>query len=245
MTALPFTNLSTICQSICNTGGPQTSSSSYKPPQYRRVTLPHALFKQELNLWQSHLLQHTTLKTKAQLTMGVAIPSYRACPQLLEKLLTCTVTEPNVSLRFLLQIDQPTIPAVVGKWIRDKQIEMMHKLRVRLNASNLGAGMTRNALLDASAAQYVIFFDDDVEPSPQCIDAYVRAARSNPDAAGFAGWYQYNYVVAPCIWSVAQWSDLIRSNLIYIHLMQRQSCWACCNGTDKACQMSFYTPGSL
>ncbi|KAL0050914.1 hypothetical protein WJX82_009838 [Trebouxia sp. C0006] len=48
-------------------------------------------------------------------------------------------------------------------------------------------GMTRNALLEASAAQYVVFFYDDVEPSLGCLDAYVQAARQHPEAAGFAG----------------------------------------------------------
>ena len=92
-----------------------------------------------------------------------------------------------MSLRFLLQIDQPKVPAAATDYIVSKQEQMMHKLRVRHNASNLGAGMTRNALLDAAAAHYVIFFDDDVEPSAGCIDAYVHAARQHPDAAGFAG----------------------------------------------------------
>ena len=106
---------------------------------------------------------------------------------LLQKLLSISVTEPHVSLRFLLQIDQPMLPETASKWLQLKQTELMHRLRVRCNASNLGAGMTRNELLNASAAQYVIFFDDDVEPSVECIDQYVRAARQHPEAAGFAG----------------------------------------------------------
>ena len=56
-----------------------------------------------------------------------------------------------------------------------------------LHATNMGAGMTRNALLDTSAADYVLFFDDDVQPTAGCIDAYVRAARNHPTAVGFAG----------------------------------------------------------
>ena len=121
------------------------------------------------------------------MTLDVAIPSYRANPFLLEKLLTCSVTEPAVSVRFLLQIDQPKLPTKASSYIGDKQEQLMHMLRVRHNKCNIGAGITRNALLEASAAQYVVFFDDDVEPSLGCLDAYVQAARQHPEAAGFAG----------------------------------------------------------
>ena len=153
---------------------------------YTRVTVPRHLFKQELSLWQQRLLQGNS-SFQAHMTVDVAIPSHRANPQLLQKLLECPVTERNVSLRFLLQIDQPNLPVTAANWIHKKQTEMMHSLRVRCNASNIGAGMTRNELLNASVALYVIFFDDDVQPSAECIDNYVRAARQDPEAAGFAG----------------------------------------------------------
>lgn len=123
----------------------------------------------------------------AYLTVDIAIPSYRANPAQLEKLLDSSVTEPNVSLWVLLQIDQPMLSATAKEYIKGKQDQMMHKLRVRYNPCNLGAGETRNQLLGASCAQYIIFFDDDVEPTSQCIDEYVRAARQHPKAPGFAG----------------------------------------------------------
>jgi hypothetical protein len=52
---------------------------------------------------------------------------------------------------------------------------------------NCGAASTRNLLLDDSYADYCIPWDDDVQPLPGCIDAYVRAFRAKPDAAAFAG----------------------------------------------------------
>ena len=167
------------------TGGPQLCTE-YKPPLYERVQVPHSFFKQQLGTWQTKL-QEQLPGSQPHLTVDVAIPSYRANPEQLEKLLNCTVTEPNVSLRVLLQIDHPTPSAAAAKYIINKQNEMMHQLRVRHNECNCGAGMTRNALLDASAAQYIIFFDDDVEPSRDCINAYIRAARQQPEAPGFAG----------------------------------------------------------
>jgi len=151
------------------------------------VQLPHPVFKRQLAVWQGHLRQQALPHATPHLTLDVAIPSYRANPFLLEKLLTCSVTEPAVSVRFLLQIDQPKLPTKASSYIGDKQEQLMHMLRVRHNKCNIGAGITRNALLEASAAQYVVFFDDDMEPSVGCLDAYVQAARQHPEAAGFAG----------------------------------------------------------
>lgn len=170
---------------VVPTGGPQLCEG-YTPPLYERVQVPHTLFKQQLFVWQQ-TLQRQMPHDPAYLTVDIAIPSYRANPDQLERLLDSSVTEPNVSLRVLLQIDQPTPSAKATQYIRGKQEQMMHKLRVRYNSCNLGAGETRNQLLDASCAQYVIFFDDDVEPTSQCIDEYVRAARQHPKAPGFAG----------------------------------------------------------
>lgn len=169
------------------------------PPLYKRVQLPHPVFKRQLAAWQGHLQQQALPHANPHLTMDVAIPSYRANPALLEKLLTCSVTEPAVSVRFLLQIDQPKLPTRASSYISEKQEQLLHMLRVRHNKCNIGAGMTRNALLEASAAQYVVFFDDAVEPSLGCLDAYVQAARQHPEAAGFAGKQQLvtnNYMSA-------------------------------------------------
>ena len=166
-------------------GGPQLCTN-YAPPLYERVQVPHHQFKQELSVWQQ-TLQKQMPDSPAYLTVDIAIPSYRVNPGQLEKLLDSSVTEPNVSLRVLLQVDQPKPSANAVKYIKDKQNQLMHKLRVRYNARNLGAGETRNQLLDSSSAQYIIFFDDDVEPTPDCIDAYIRAARQQPEAPGFAG----------------------------------------------------------
>ena len=59
--------------------------------------------------------------------------------------------------------------------------------QVRLNQVNLGAAITRNLLLEEASAQYIVFWDDDVEPADTCLDEYVAAMRAHPDAAAFAG----------------------------------------------------------
>lgn len=148
--------------------------------------MPHYTFKHHLQHWKQ-TLQLNQPECTPHLAIDVAIPSYRADPTALHVLLSAGVTETNVSLRFLVQIDQMCIPATTSKWLQTQKESKMHQLRLRHNSNNMGAGMTRNALLDASAAEYIIFFDDDVQPSPGCIDAYVKAARAHPTAVGFAG----------------------------------------------------------
>lgn len=92
-------------------GGPELCSVVYTPPLYKREHLPHSVFKRQLAVWQGHLQQQALPHASPHLTLDVAMPSYRANPVLLEKLLTCSMTEPAVSIRFLLQIDQPKLPA--------------------------------------------------------------------------------------------------------------------------------------
>lgn len=186
-------------------GGPELHATAYTPPRYTRITVPHPLFKQHLHQWQQRLLANTPTN-QHHLTLDIAIPSYRANPTALHSLLDATVTEPNVSFRILLQIDQPDLPDSTTQWLRTQQEEKMHSLRVRQNKQNLGAGMTRNALLDASAAEYIIFWDDDVVPAAGCIDAYVRAARANPQAVGFAGRLFPAYPALQCTARHTFWS---------------------------------------
>ena len=150
------------------------------------VTVPNSVFEQHLQDWKRQLLVYNPAQP-AHMTIDVAIPSYRADPQALHALLSHETTQANVSLRFLIQIDEPQIPSQTAIWLREEQENKMHRLRVRQNSTNIGAGMTRNALLDASAADYVLFFDDDVQPTAGCIDAHVRAARNHSTAVGFAG----------------------------------------------------------
>ena len=51
-----------------------------------------------------------------------------------------------------------------------------------------GASHSRNRLLEeACGAHYAVFWDDDVEPQPGCLDAYVAAFKAHPDEVAFAG----------------------------------------------------------
>lgn len=73
-----------------------------------------------------------------------------------------------------------------------KALEAAHQddpmVRIRCNGANVGAGPTRNTGLAESAADWVLFLDDDVEPSPDILEAYANAIRQHPRATGFIGY---------------------------------------------------------
>ena len=52
-----------------------------------------------------------------------------------------------------------------------------------MNKQNLGASATRNRCLDESLAEYVVFWDDDVEPEEGCLAAYIRAFHEDPEVS--------------------------------------------------------------
>ena len=62
------------------------------------------------------------------------------------------------------------------------------RVRLRQTPCNSGASAARNRALAESAAQWVIFLDDDVRPDAALIERYVAAIRAHGDAAcGFVG----------------------------------------------------------
>ena len=88
----------------------------------------------------------------------------------------------------LVQVDNPSATEATLVWLREQQLRRLDSMRVRLASTNEGAAAARNRLLDeAWPCDLVIFWDDDVLPSPACVDAYVDACRAHPEAAGFAG----------------------------------------------------------
>lgn len=90
--------------------------------------------------------------------------------------------------RVLIQVDNPEPSPEALAWLRVKQASRLHHLRVRLAATNGGAAAARNRLLDeALGCDLIVFFDDDVQPNPGCLDAYVAACQRWPQETGFAG----------------------------------------------------------
>jgi glycosyltransferase involved in cell wall biosynthesis len=60
---------------------------------------------------------------------------------------------------------------------------------MRVNGSNQGASFTRNVGMNESAAEFILFLDDDVIPSCDLVDEYIHAIRdSGEEYDGFVGY---------------------------------------------------------
>ena len=121
------------------------------------------------------------------LLLDVIVPTFRAPRQQLEAVLQLPVP-PHVSCHFIIIFDQP------GDGNNDTvkhSLELKHRydsaVRIRQNAVNLGASISRNRGLDESAADWVVFLDDDVSPDEGIIAAYADCIAKHPLASGFIG----------------------------------------------------------
>ena len=132
------------------------------------------------------------------LSVDILIPSFRASPDRLAQLFSAGQGIQGASVKFLVQSDNPNIAENAQTWLHLQQEIMLHSLKVRRNEANLGAGLTRNVLLDNSHAEYVIMFDDDVIPTANTIQAYIAAFKAHPSAAGFAGMAFQPAVASAC-----------------------------------------------
>ena len=118
-----------------------------------------------------------------KLTIDIVVPCYRVQMPFLESLLqlkssgTCTVM-------FIIIIDDPQSPHI-GEFLQ----KYAHRpdIRIRINASNLGASAARNRGMRESAAEWVHFLDDDVTPRSDILIEAEKAIRAHPRAAGFVG----------------------------------------------------------
>ena len=97
---------------------------------------------------------------------------------------------PPHASRLFFQVDNPEAPIEFIEGLKQLQLDMPDKARIRRNKTNNGAPGTRNQLLDECGSwgiDYVIFFDDDVVPSRGCVDAYVKAFIKYHEDVSFAG----------------------------------------------------------
>jgi glycosyltransferase involved in cell wall biosynthesis len=73
-------------------------------------------------------------------------------------------------------------------WLREEEKKRIGRLRVRKNTSHQGASASRNNGLDESAADWILFLDDDVIPDAKLIDAYAKAIEKHGhETDGFVG----------------------------------------------------------
>lgn len=116
------------------------------------------------------------------LSLDVVIPSYRLQSTYL-KAMTGLAVPDDLRVRFIIIADNPELP------VPDDFHACIDGERVILirNKENLGASRSRNAGLEYSNADWILFLDDDVIPHEQLLFAYATAIKNHPGAVGFFG----------------------------------------------------------
>ncbi|KAI9574043.1 glycosyltransferase family 2 protein [Boletus coccyginus] len=132
------------------------------------------------------LLRHCPVVSR-KLTLDVVIPSFRVQRQFLEPMLNLKPS-PTCTTMFIIIIDDPHSPARIEL---ETKFASRPDVRIRTNDRNLGAPATRNRGMKESAAEWIIFVDDDVTPQPDLLVEAEKAIRANPNAIGFIGNAQF------------------------------------------------------
>jgi glycosyltransferase involved in cell wall biosynthesis len=164
-----------------------------------------------------YLFQHSGSVPEVHV-VDIVIPSHRTDLPYLKRLCSLPVPS-NMRTCFIVIVDNPdklvslimaseTFGALAKEESREAVIDkaalvlegqLVHasreqngsenNVRVRCNHHNLGASASRNRGLDESAAEFVLFLDDDVIPEANLLDCYARQLQEDTDKeiAGYVG----------------------------------------------------------
>jgi len=115
-------------------------------------------------------------------SVDIVVPSARLDVGPLTAILDMVVPQ-GVRARWFIVADSPgaTVPAEVLARVDGLVVTLIR------NATNLGSAGSRNAGLDASDAEWILFLDDDVTPTPELLVRYADAVAAQPAALGFFG----------------------------------------------------------
>jgi glycosyltransferase involved in cell wall biosynthesis len=95
------------------------------------------------------------------LTIDVIVPSSRVQFAALSRILELESSD-TCEVMFILIVDDPQASSIAEL---EAKYSFRPDVRIRVNASNLGASASRNRGMEESAAEYVFFLDDDVGTS--------------------------------------------------------------------------------
>jgi glycosyltransferase involved in cell wall biosynthesis len=147
------------------------------------------------------------VKSKERVLLDVVIPSYRVTVEFLAGICCLQVPE-RFRTTFIVIVDNPNelmrITNTSNYSSAEASLEEMlversrrengrpNNIRVRCNATNMSASASRNCGMDESSAEYVLFLDDDVRPSPVLLMRYEEALRTLPDdVVGIVGMVRF------------------------------------------------------
>ncbi|KAG6374427.1 glycosyltransferase family 2 protein [Boletus reticuloceps] len=122
-----------------------------------------------------------------KLTLDVVIPSFRVQLRFLEPILNLKPSSTCTTM-FIIIIDNPHSPA---RFELEAKFASRPDVRIRTNDKNLGASASRNRGMMESAAEWIIFLDDDIAPQPDLLIKAEKVIRANPGAVGFIGNAQF------------------------------------------------------
>jgi GT2 family glycosyltransferase len=154
----------------------------------------------------AYLSENSKQNIIPKILLDVVIPTYRL--ELIYLLRICALTVPEtLRTTFIVVVDNPdwlirkavTELGAPDNETSDQAAERLqtflaahspgNNIRVRCNAENLGASASRNRGIGESAAEYILFLDDDVSPNADLLDAYHQAIskKRDKDIIGFVG----------------------------------------------------------
>lgn len=116
-----------------------------------------------------------------KITLDIIVPSFRADPEKLQKIIDLNIDKSLVEKRTIIIIDNPNISNDQIDKIKQRNV-LVHK-----NKQNMGASKSRNVGIELSKADYLLFLDDDIVPNNNLLNNYLKAIRSDPDSPGFVG----------------------------------------------------------
>ncbi|EIW62202.1 glycosyltransferase family 2 protein [Trametes versicolor FP-101664 SS1] len=122
-----------------------------------------------------------------KLALDVVVPCYRVDMRPLDRFLALQQS-PTLAVMFIIIVDDPNSPRIGDL---TQKYGSRPDVRIRVNAQNLGASASRNRGLLESAAEWVVFLDDDVLPDDSLLLEAEKAIRAHPKAVGFVGNAQF------------------------------------------------------
>eukprot|EP01038_Epipyxis_sp_PR26KG_P007073 gene7073-9653_t len=136
---------------------------------------------QQIRLW---LRDNNILEFPEKVVIDIVVPSYRVVQEFLMRIISLSIPNDAVCM-FHIIVDQPKADI---RWLRELERKDNSRLRVRMNMENLGASGSRNVGLEESAADWVLFLDDDVIPEEDLLSVYIEAIKQYGDQFnGFVG----------------------------------------------------------
>ena len=128
-------------------------------------------------------MKNKGVNIKKKITLDVVVPSYRVQMRFLKPILELKPS-PTCSIMWIIIIDDPQSPST-----RELQREygMRADVRIRVNTENSGASASRNRGMEESAAEWILFLDDDVTPQKDVLIEAEAVIHAHPTAAGFVG----------------------------------------------------------